>query len=105
MSLLRFANGSFLCGAVLLHQIDRSIRQPEQMRMRAITIGQDRKPELAIAIAEQERRITGNAAAVRDVAIALAHLCPPRQTEAGGLVAPKAFYSSLELIVLAREHL
>ena len=37
--------------------------------------------------------------------LAVAHLRPPRQTEAGGFIAPNVFYSSLELIILAREHL
>src|SRR5437016_10918934 len=78
--------------AVFLHQIDRSIRQLEQMRMRAIAIGHNRKPELAIAIAKQESRITWNAAAVCDVAIAIAHFRPPSQAEPGGFIAPNVFY-------------
>ena len=75
------------------------------MGMRAIAIGQDREAELAIAIAKQECRIAGNAAAVREIAIAVSHLCPPRQSEPGGFISPNAFYLSLELVVLARKHL
>ena len=73
--------------------------------MRAIAVGHDCKAELAIAIAKQESRITWNAATVSDVAIAVAYLRPPGQTEAGGFVTPKIFDGSFELIVLAREHL
>src|SRR5215210_8749636 len=75
------------------------------MGMRAIAIGEDSEANLAIPIAEQEGRIACNATAVRDIAIALAHLCPPRQSEPGGFVSPNSFYPSLELVVLAREHL
>ena len=73
--------------------------------MRAIAVGHDCKAELAIAIAKQESRITWNAATVSDVAIAVAYLRPPGQTEAGGFITPKIFDGSFELIVLAREHL
>src|SRR5260370_24284449 len=75
------------------------------MRMRTIAIGQNRNAELAIAITEQESRVTGNTPAVCDVAIALAHLRPPRQPEPGGFVAPNAFYPSFELVVLSSKHL
>ena len=91
--------------AVLLHQVYRPVRQLEQMWMRAIAIGQDRKAEFAIAIAEQESRITWNAAAVCDVTVTLAHLRPPGQAEPGGFVAPNVFDRSLELFVLPHEHL
>ena len=73
--------------------------------MRAIAIGQDSEAELAIPIAEQESRIALNAAAVRDIAIAVTHLGPPCQSEPSSFVSLNAFYPSLELIVLAREHL
>ena len=73
--------------------------------MRAIAIGQDSEADLAIPISEQECRIARNATAVRDIAITLAHLCPPRQSEPGGFISPNAFYPALELVVLAREHL
>jgi len=61
--------------------------------------------DAAIAIAEQERRISGNTPAVGDVPIAVAHLRPPGQSESGGFIAPDALDPTLELIVLAREHL
>ena len=75
------------------------------MGMRAIAIGQDSEAKLAIPVAEQEGRIARNATAVRDIAITIAHLGPPRQTKPGRFISPNAFYSSLELVVLAREHL
>ena len=46
--------------------------------MGAITVSQNREAELAIPIAKQESRIAGNATAMRDVAVAFAHLRPPR---------------------------
>src|SRR6266540_5951777 len=75
------------------------------MRMRPIAICQNGEAELAIPIAKQESRITGNAAAVRNVAVAVAHLRPPRQSKPSGFISPNAFYPSLELVVLARGHL
>lgn len=68
--------------------------------MRAIAVGQDGEAEFAIAIAKQEGGVTGNTAAVRDITIAVPHLRPPCQTEAGAFIAPNAFNSSL-----ACEHL
>src|SRR5215472_18291322 len=70
----------FLCRAtIFLHQIDRLVRQLEQVRMRPVTVGQDRKPELVIAIAQQECRVTRDTAAVREISIAIAHFSPPGQ--------------------------
>src|SRR6266705_6589300 len=66
-----------LRAAVLLHQIDRAISQLEEMCMRAIAVGQNSEAELAITIAKQERSITRHTAAMRDVAITIAHLGPP----------------------------
>ena len=73
--------------------------------MGAIAVGHDHEAKLPITISEQERGVTRNTAAVRQVAITVADFGPPCQTEAGGFVAPKVFNCPFELIVLAREHL
>src|SRR5204863_2345163 len=91
--------------AVLLHQIYRAVGKLKKMWVRAIAVGQNCKTEFAIAVAEQKGSIAGNAAAVRNVAIAITNLRPPRQSKSGGLVSPAAFNRSFELIVLARKHL
>src|SRR5437763_12965979 len=91
--------------AILLHQIDRAVGELEEMRMRAIAVRQNRKAKLAIAIAKQERSVTRNTAAVRDITIAVTNLGPPRQPETRSLISPNAFDCSFELIVLARKHL
>jgi len=41
---------------------------------------------------------------VRDVTITVTHLGPPRESETGPFHSPNAFYTSLELVVLTREH-
>src|SRR5437763_629457 len=75
------------------------------MWMGAITVGHNSEPEFAIPITQQESSVTRHAAAVRDVTVTVAHLSPPGQTEAGGLIAPNIFNRAVELIILAREHL
>src|SRR2546428_1548415 len=90
---------------VLLEQIHCAVGQFEEMWVRAIAIGHDREAEFPVAIAQQKGRVAGDAAAVREIAVAIARLHPPRQTETGGLVSPDAFNRPFELIVLAREHL
>jgi hypothetical protein len=70
-----------LTAAVLLHQIDRAVGKLKKMWVCAIAVGQNCKTELALAIAEQKSSIAGNAAAVRDVAIAVTDLRPPRQSK------------------------
>src|SRR5262249_34372909 len=97
--------GRFLHAAVFLHQIHRFVRQLEQMRMRAVTVSQDGESEFAIAIPEQERRVTGHAPAVSKVTITVAHFGPPRQSEPGSFISPNSFNATLKLIVLAGKHL
>src|ERR1043165_370229 len=73
--------------------------------MRAIAVSQNREPQLAIPISQQESRITGDTATVSEVTIAVAHFGPPRQTKSGSFISPNAFNAAFELIVLARHHL
>src|SRR5437764_14439649 len=91
--------------AVLLHQIDRAVGKLEEMRMRAIAVRQNRKAKFAIAIAKQERSVTRNTAAVRDITIAVTNLGPPRQSKTRSLISPNGFDCSFEVIVLALKHL
>ena len=97
--------GSLPGGGVFLHQINRAIGELDQMRMRAIAISQYREAKLAVAIPKQERCVSGNAAAVREVTVAVAHLHPPRQSEPRGFISPQLFNRSFELIVLSSQHL
>ena len=64
--------------AVLLHQVHRFVRQLEQVRVRAIAVGQNRETQFAVSITQQERRVTSNAAAMSEVALVIAYLRPPR---------------------------
>ena len=73
--------------------------------MRAIPVSQDREAKFAIAIAQQESRITLNTAAMCKVTIAVPNLAPPGQAEARGFIPPDVFDSSFELVVLSSEHL
>src|SRR5262247_1402283 len=75
------------------------------MRVRAIAVGHDGEAEFPVTVAQQKGRVAGDAAAVSEIAVAVARLHPPRQAEAGGLVSPDALDWPFELIVLAREHL
>src|SRR5690349_3460708 len=73
--------------------------------MRAIAVGQNREPELAISITQEKSRVTGNTAAVSEVTIAVAHFGPPRQAKARGFISPNSLNAAFELIELARHHL
>src|SRR6185295_18880853 len=75
------------------------------MRMRAITIGKDREAQFSIAVPQEKCGVAGNASTVSEIAIAIAHLYPPCQTESRGFVSPDTFDWPLELIELAGEHL
>src|SRR5215475_13587074 len=75
------------------------------MWMSAIAIRKNREAKFPIPVAKQKCRVTRYAAAVRDVAIAVANLRPPGQPKPGSLVPPDVFDGAFELVVLAREHL
>src|SRR5215468_5075639 len=91
----------FLVG-VLLEQIHCAVSQFEEVRVRAIAVGQDGESEFPVAVAQQKGRVAGDAAAMSEITVAVARLHPPRQAEAGSLVSPDAFHRPFELIVLAR---
>src|SRR4030095_11941854 len=95
----------YLLVCVLLEQIHCAVGQFEEVRVRAIAVGQDGEAEFSVAVAQQKGRVAGDAAAMSEIAVAIERLHPPRQAEAGGLVSPDAFHRPFELIVLAREHL
>src|SRR5215470_8058311 len=75
------------------------------MRMRPIAIGQNREPKFSIAVSQQKRRVSRNAAAVSKVALSISRLNPPGQAKARRLVTPDAFNGSFELLILERHHL
>src|SRR5262245_12376184 len=99
-----FSLPCFLIG-VFLEQIHRAVGQFEEVRMRPIAVGQYGEAEFPVTVAQQKSRIARYAAAVREIAVAVASLYPPGQSEAGGLISPYAFNRPFELVVLPREHL
>ena len=64
----------FLRSRVFFHQIHRAVGEFKKVRVRPVAIGQDRKTQLAIAIAKKESRVAGEAAAVREISITITDL-------------------------------